>query len=351
MIKNNNILVSPNIKIIEAMKKLAQTGHRCLIVVNTKKKLLGTITDGDIRRTILEGSSLDKSIKLIYSRKPIILKKDEYTIEDARNLLRIYKQVLFPIVDKKNIVIDYLSWEQVFGARKKDKSLVDTQVVIMAGGKGDRLAPFTKVLPKPLIPINEKPVIEHIIEKFTFFGVKNFYLTVNYKSRILKSFFLELQPNYSVKFFDENEPMGTVGGLKIHQKKFKNPFFVTNCDVILDADYKNILNFHKTSNYDITIVASATKYFIPYGICELDKAGQLLSIKEKPTYNFLANTGLYVLNPKILKLIPKNKSYDMTELIKEAKRKKLKIGVYPIESQKWIDVGQWSEYHKAKEKL
>ena len=346
-----NIFVSPNLKIISAIKKLAETGQRCLIVVDYQKKLLGTVTDGDIRRTILKGLSTDQSIKSIYSRKPIILEKNKYSIEGVRNLLRMHKQVLLPIVDKKNIVIDYLNWERAFGARKKDKSLITTQVVIMAGGKGDRLEPFTKVLPKPLIPINEKPVIEHIIEKFTLFGAKNFYLTVNYKSRILKSFFLELKPNYSVKFFDEIKPLGTVGGLKLHQKKFKNSFFVTNCDVIVDADYKDILNFHKTNDYDITLVASATKYFIPYGICELDNTGHLKGIKEKPSYNFLANTGLYILNPRVLKLIPKNEFFQMTELIKKANKKKLKIGVYPIDSQKWVDVGHWTEYKKTLEKM
>ena len=346
-----NILISPNIKIVQAMRKLGQTGEKCLIIADSNKRLLGTITDGDIRRAILKGLSTDQSIKSIYSRKPIILEKNKYSIEGARNLLRMHKQVLLPIVDKKNIVIDYLNWERAFGARKKDKSLITTQVVIMAGGKGDRLEPFTKVLPKPLIPINEKPVIEHIIEKFTLFGAKNFYLTVNYKSRILKSFFLELKPNYSVKFFDEIKPLGTVGGLKSHQKKFKNSFFVTNCDIIVDADYKDILNFHKINDYDITLVASATKYFIPYGICELDNTGHLMGIKEKPSYNFLANTGLYILNPRVLKLIPKNKFFQMTELIKKAKKKKLRIGVYPINSQKWVDVGHWTEYKKTLEKM
>ena len=346
-----NILISPNIKIVQAMRKLGQTGEKCLIIADSNKRLLGTITDGDIRRAILKGLSTNQSIKSIYSRKPIILEKNKYSIEGVRNLLRTKKQVLLPIVDKKNIVIDYLNWERAFGARKKDKSLITTQVVIMAGGKGDRLEPFTKVLPKPLIPINEKPVIEHIIEKFTLFGAKNFYLTVNYKSRILKSFFLELKPNYSVKFFDEIKPLGTVGGLKSHQKKFKNSFFVTNCDIIVDADYKDILNFHKINDYDITLVASATKYFIPYGICELDNTGHLMGIKEKPSYNFLANTGLYILNPRVLKLIPKNKFFQMTELIKKVKKKKLRIGVYPINSQKWVDVGHWTEYKKTLEKM
>ena len=165
-----NILISPNIKIIRAMKKLGQTGEKCLIVVDTNKKLLGTITDGDIRRGILKGMNIDQNIKSIYSNKPIILRKEKYSLEDAKSLLKIHKQNILPIVDKNNFVIDYLTWEKIFGVIKKKKDLLKTSVVIMAGGKGDRLAPFTRVLPKPLIPINEKPVIEHIIEKFRLFG-------------------------------------------------------------------------------------------------------------------------------------------------------------------------------------
>ena len=145
------------------MKKLGQTGEKCLIVVDSNKKLLGTITDGDIRRAILKGLNIDQNIKSIYSKKPIVLRKEKYSLEDAKSLLRIHQNIL-PIIDKNNFVIDYLSWEKVFGAIKQNKNLLKTSVVIMAGGKGDRLAPFTKVLPKPLIPINEKPVIEHIID-------------------------------------------------------------------------------------------------------------------------------------------------------------------------------------------
>ena len=345
-----NILISPNVKIVQAMKKLGQTGEKCLIVVDSNKKLLGTITDGDIRRAILKGLNIDQNIKSIYSNKPVVLRKEKYSLKEAKNLLRIHQNIL-PIIDKNNFVIDYLSWEKVFGAIKQNKNLLKTSVVIMAGGKGDRLAPFTKVLPKPLIPINEKPVIEHIIDKFRLFGAKNFFVTVNYKSRILKSFFIELQPSYSVKFFDEIEPMGTVGGLKLHKKKFKSPFFVTNCDVIVDADYDDVLNFHKSNGYDVTLVASTKKYLIPYGICEINNDGNLSAIKEKPSFNFLANTGLYVLNPAVLKLIPKNKYFHMTDLIKKAKKEKLKIGVYPIESKKWIDVGQWAEYKKTLERM
>ena len=215
----------------------------------------------------------------------------------------------------------------------------------MAGGKGTRLAPFTKVLPKPLLPINEKPVIEHIIEKFFDYGIANFYITVNYKSLLLKSFFTELKPNYSVKFLGEKKPLGTVGCLKNYRKYFKNSFFVCNCDVIVDVDYNDVYNFHQKRKNDITIVASTKKFEIPYGVCEINKKGNLKKIVEKPKQNLLANVGLYLLNPRILKLIPKNKYFHMTELIEVCRKKGFKVGVFPINDSDWLDAGQLSAFN------
>jgi len=345
------LLISQNLKIFQVMKKLGATGERILFVVDSKHRLLGTITDGDIRRGILLGMKINESIKSLYFRKPKVLLKGKYTVEKARNFLRDYKQNALPIIDENNCIVNYFTWKEAFGVNKKQKNLIKAPVIVMAGGKGDRLLPFTKVLPKPLIPINDKTVIEHIIEKFTFYGAKSFFITVNYKSRILKSFFQELQPNYSVNFFDETIPLGTVGGLRAHKSKFKEPFFVTNCDIIVDLDYADFYNFHKKNKNDLTLVASARNFEIPYGICELDNNGKLSKINEKPKQNFLANTGLYILNPKVLSLIPKNKFYHMTQLIHEAKKAGMNVGIYPIDDKKWVDVGQWSEYRKNIKKL
>ena len=345
------ILVPPSFKISQAMKKLIDTGEKCLIVTNKKKKLLGTITDGDIRRGILRGMSIGGSIKNLYRKEPKVLVKGKYTIKNARNLLRYYKQNLLPIIDKNKLVVGYFTWQHAFGNGDNPKNLLQTPVVIMAGGKGDRLMPFTQVLPKPLIPINNKTVIEHIIEKFTSFGVRKFFMTVNYKSLILKSFFKELQPNYLINFFDETKPLGTIGGLKSHKSKFKESFFVTNCDIIIDINYEDLYNFHKENKNDITLVASTKDFEIPYGICDVAKNGELLKINEKPKQNFLANTGLYVIKPKTLDLIPNNKFFHMTQLIHQAKKKKMRIGVYPISEDKWIDVGHWSEYKKIFNKI
>ena len=176
---------------------------------------------------------------------------------------------------------------------------------IEAGGKGTRLEPFTKILPKPLVPIHEKPVIEHIIERFTDVGINEFILSVNYKARIMKAFFEELDHDYLIKFVEEEKPLGTAGSLKLLEAKINKPFMMTNCDIIIKTDYPDLYSFHEENNYEITLVASMKNYTIPYGTCELNSDGYLSNINEKPQYDFLINTGLYVLNPSVLKLIPK----------------------------------------------
>ena len=221
----------------------------------------------------------------------------------------------------------------------------------MAGGKGTRLEPFTNVLPKPLIPINEKPVIEHIIEKFVKNNVSNFLITLNYKSKILRAFFEEMKPKYKLTFVEEPKPLGTAGGLSLLLVKIKKPFLLTSCDTIININFDSLINFHISNKNDLTLVVSSKEYIIPYGTCTLNKVGNLKNIIEKPKLDFFVNIGLYVINPNLIKLIPKNRALDMPDLIELSKRKKKQIGVYPIDDESWIDVGQWSEYHKAIEKL
>jgi len=347
-----DITVQIDITILQAMKMLDKTAEKCLLVVdNNNNKLLGTLTDGDLRRSILDGIKFSEDISDSYNPEPTVLVKDKYSTEEAKNLLRDLKQDLFPVVDENHRVVDYITWSGLGGESQIEKSLVDVPVVIMAGGKGARMEPFTKILPKPLVPIGEKPIIEHIIEHFTDLGCSEFHMTVNYKGKILKAYFEELQPDYEINFIDEEEPLGTAGSLRFLDGKFNQPFFVTNCDIIIKADYTNLYEFHQKGEYDITLVASAKEYVIPYGTCELNRDGHLSQINEKPTYDFLINTGLYILNPNILELIPANKFYHITHLIEEAKNKGKKVGVFPIDDDAWIDVGQWAEYKQAIDRL
>jgi dTDP-glucose pyrophosphorylase len=342
----NNIFILPSTKILEAMKILTLAGSQCLIVADKKKYFYGTLNDGDLRRGILKGLSGKDTIQSLYQKKSIFIFEEEFSMSFARSLMRKHRLPVLPILNKKKLISNYLTWNKAFGI-KKDNSLKNVDFIIMAGGKGARLSPFTKVLPKPLLPIDEKTVIEHIIEKFTNRGGKNFNITVNYKSLLLKSYFKELKPNYKIRFFEEKKPMGTVGGLSLHRKKFKkNDIFLCNCDVIIDADLSEIYKFHIDKKNDFTIVASTKSYEIPYGICHINKSGKLIKIEEKPKSKFFVNTGLYIFKPKILDLIPKNSFFHMTELIELAKRKKFKVGICPITDNDWVDIGQLSNYSK-----
>ena len=351
MIKN--LIVDSNCTIRDSLKLLGKGGHKCLIVGDKNNTLLGTLSDGDIRKGILRGIQIKDSIKKIYHHKPTFLIEKKYNSEIVKEIFIRKKFDLIPIVDVDHKIVDALFWDEVFNeSEKKTFRELDVPVVIMAGGKGTRLEPFTKVLPKPLIPINEKPVIEHIIEKFTNnVGTSKFFFTLNYKATILKAFFEELNPDYKFEFIEEKVPLGTAGSL-FHLKKTINiPFFVTNCDIIIEVDFYDFYDFHIKNKYDITLVASTKEYIIPYGTCELNGSGHLSHINEKPQFDFLINTGLYIVNPEIINLIPGNKIFHFTDLIENAKKIGKKIGVYPIDDESWIDIGEWNEYRKVVERF
>lgn len=347
------LFIRPHANIKEALRQLSKSGKSCLIVVNKKNKLLGTLTDGDVRRVILKGKFLKDRINDIYENNPTVLVKDKYTLSKTKDLFLKKKVDIIPIVDNSKKVVDLIFFTDLFKGGKINTNSKNSSktVVVMAGGKGTRMEPFTNVLPKPLVPINEKPVIDHIIEKFNKNKFNDFYITLNYKSKILKAYFREKKPKFKLSFIDEPKPLGTVGGLSLLKNKIHKPFIVTNCDTIIDVNLDDLMNFHLTNRNELTLLVSSKEYVIPYGTCKLTTKGYLQKIVEKPKFDFFVNIGLYVLNPNLIKLIPKNKSLDMTDFIKLLKKRKKQIGVYPIDEGSWIDVGQWSEYHKAVDRL
>jgi len=347
-----DLTISPRQLIKDALKKLSVAGEKCLMVTDQDNRLLGTLSDGDLRKAILRGANINTSIEKIFNRNPSCLSEGEYTKAEAKKMFTENQFDLIPIVDSDGRVVDYIVWKKLLeNGEKIQKQALDVPAVIMAGGKGTRLEPFTSVLPKPLLPIHDKPIIEHIIDRFQEYQVKDFWLTVNYKSRILKAFFEEMQPGYNVRFLYEKEPLGTAGGLRHLEGKFETPFFVTNCDTIINTDYAEFLAFHKSGGYEITLVASMKMHCIPYGSCELNGDGHLERITEKPEFHLLVNAGFYVLNPGALEFIPESASYHMTDLIEDVKKAGKKVGVYPVSEEAWLDVGQWAEYQKVVDKL
>ena len=344
-----NITIQPNQSIFSAMKRLESTGERSLIVVNKSYKFLGTLTDGDIRRNIIKGVNLKNGINKIYKKKAIYLLEGRFNIKQVKKILIKQNHIMIPVLDPKSFkYLYFVSWKTTFGEKKPVENIKNCSVVIMSGGSGKRLLPFTEVLPKPLIPIKGKPIIDHIIDNFKMFGIKKFFLTLNFKSKILKSYFKSRNnKKIKVNFVKEKVPLGTIGSLKLLKNNLTENFFSINCDIIINHNFKEIFDFHEKNNNDLTIVTSIKNFEIPYGVCETNNKGALKNFLEKPSYDLFINTGLYVFKKSTINFIPKNKNFDIQELIEKLKKSKKKIGIFPINQNSWFDVGQWTEYNKT----
>ena len=335
------ILENENIK--NALLKLKENGEKTLIVVSKNNKLKGTLSDGDVRSAFLNKLNLNSKIKKIIKKNCIFFYENKYTLDNLKKIFLKNKIGLIPIVDKKINIIKIISWDNVF-VKKNKTNKIDAKIVIMAGGKGSRLEPFTEILPKPLIPVNNKTILEIILEKFKKHKLNEFYISVNYKSEIIKAYLDEANLKCKFIYIKENKPLGTAGPLGLLPKSISKTIIVSNCDITIEEDYNEIFEYHKKQKNDLTLVITNKKVVLPYGTCVIDKKGNLKKIIEKPENNYFINTGFYFLEPKIVKLIPKNIKYNFNDLINDSINKKYKIGVFPIHNQNWKDVGQWSEY-------
>lgn len=349
--EKQQFLINEDLPLRKAMKWMSDFGKKNLFIVNKKNILLGSLSDGDIRKWILSCGSLNDQVRKIINRKPKTV-NNGYKVEEVKKIMLKHLIGSVPVISSDGIVEDVLTWEKVFSGQKPShKKRLNLPVVIMAGGEGKRLDPFTRVLPKPLIPIGEKPIIEIIMDRFGEYGVKDVFLTVNHKAKMIKSYFDDSTSDYNIKYIEETKPLGTAGSLKLLKSKVKGPFIVTNCDILIESAYDEIVDYHKYKKNDITIVVSCRHYIIPYGVCSIENGGDLKQIKEKPEYELLVSTGMYVLNSNLLEMIPEDKFFNFTDLIEKSKAKGYKVGVFPISENDWIDIGQWDEYKKAVEKM
>ena len=343
--KIENLIISPNKKIFDALRMIEENLHKSVIVVDKEKKLLGILSDADIRRALLKGIKLSDQIKKFYNKKIYFVYENKFNLTSVKK--KIFDDNLFvvPVINKHRKVTDFVSYKTSALRKQNDK----IKVVIMCGGKGERLKPFSDILPKPLIPLNDKTIIEHIIQNFKNNSMNDFIFLTHHKSEIIRSY-LKLknaQLKISYKFIKEHKPLGTCGGLRLLNTTLKKDFFVSNCDTLINSDLRNVYDHHKINLNMITIIVSYKEFQLPYGVFKTKKDGSLKEIIEKPKNNYLVNTGLYVLSPKILKYIKVNKYLDFNDLLKIAKEKKLKIGLFPIEDKHWNDVGQWTEYKQT----
>lgn len=340
----NGFVVPTTASVKEAMEKMDKNARK-IIYVSQDGKLVGSLSDGDVRRFILKDGSIQASIcDAMYSTPTYIF---NHQIDNAHELM-IEKHIeSVPILNADFSVksIIFKSFELV---HSEDLSL---PVVIMAGGKGTRLYPYTKILPKPLIPIGDTPIMERIINKFHEFGCSNFIVSVNYKKNMIRSYFNDIEHTYDMTYIEETKPLGTGGSLHLMKDLLKETFFVSNCDILVDADYADIELFHKKNKHAVTIVASIKNMQIPYGVLKLDEQGLLESTEEKPEFSYLINTGMYMIEPEILDLVPEDEFADLPTIIMAAKENGLKVGVYPVSENSWLDMGQLKEMEQMIDSL
>lgn len=331
-----------NSTIRSAIKILNKFGTKTLVVIDKNNKFKGTLSDGDIRKSLLRGKKLNDKIHSIYNSKPIFFHKKSIPVNLKKIFLK-HKIDLIPIVDhnenyfKSYKFIDIFKNAQNFLAKK-------TNVIIMSGGEGSRLEPFTKVIPKPLMPVGSSTLIEMIITQFTKHGFNRFLITTFYKHEIIEAFCKNLKLKKKIKILREKKPMGTAGSLRLITNVGSENCFVVNCDGVIDINLSSVFHYHEKNNFDLTMVACMKKFNIPYGVCQSSKKGEFEKIIEKPNFEFNVNIGLYLMKTSILKIIPINKKFDMNQLIDLAIKRKLKVGVYTVSSEAWYDLGQKKDY-------
>jgi dTDP-glucose pyrophosphorylase len=340
-----------NRSIREAFKKTDLNKKKFILVTNNEDEFIGIITDGDFRRAIWNGVSFEKTAGELV-QKDFHYLEENYRNSEAVEIFQSSNIRQIPII-RNNRLVDIIFRDDFdIPITSENKNKLDCPVVIMAGGRGKRLDPFTRIIPKPLIPVGEKPIIEIIIDKFVEYGLSDFILSINYKASMIKAFFNDFDhEKYKISYLEEDKPLGTGGSLKLLGGRMKAPYFISNCDIIVEEDYSKIYNFHIAGQYSLTLVCVLKHQTIPYGVCEVNNGGELKDIKEKPEYDLLINSGLYVINPDVLSFMPDNEPFDLTDLTVELKANGKKVGVYPVSEKSWIDIGQWAEYKKTVEIL
>ncbi|MEQ9363541.1 MAG: sugar phosphate nucleotidyltransferase [Leptospirales bacterium] len=334
-------LIAPERTIKDGIVLLNDSAMKILLVVDDQNRLLGTVTDGDIRRGILKEVALSRKIEEIMFKEPRALPVREK--ERALAYMKEFKVTSLPIVDETGVVRDLVMGHAYYNEREFESRA--NQVFVLAGGKGTRLSPFTNILPKPLIPVGETPIVELIMRKWKSFGFNRFILSLNYKAEMIKAYFGENPENFDLDFVQEKEFLGTAGSLCLVRGKVKETLLVINCDVLLDVDFDDFFRFHKESGDAATMIGVVHQVKIPYGVIEMQN-GKLKNMVEKPEHEIVVNAGIYALEPSVLESVADGEFLDMPGLLERCRQKGGKVSVYPV-STEMIDVGHWEQYERA----
>lgn len=338
-------IVDSQLTIKAALKKMDDVRSKLLFVYNADK-FDCIITIGDIQRAIIKNVDMDKPISDILDRDKIYA-KDSDSLENTKDVMFQERIDCMPVLNSNGDIVDVLFWNEVFVSSTFEcREKIDLPVVIMAGGKGTRLKPITNVIPKPLVPVGDKTILEVIMDQFEGIGCHKFYMSVNYKADMMEYYLSQLDHKYDIEFFMEDKPLGTIGSVALLKGKITTPFIVSNCDSITDQDYRDVYDYHVNNHNDMTIVTMVKNFKIPYGVIETGEDGLMVNLKEKPEQTYQVNTGVYILNPECIDEIPCGEFFHVTHLMEKIKAKGGRVGCFPVSENSWHDMGEWPEYLK-----
>jgi dTDP-glucose pyrophosphorylase len=343
--KIENQIVSADLTLIAALKKMDEVKTKRLFVFNDDK-FDCILTMGDIQRAIIKNVALSQPIAEILDRGKIYAKEGD-SRESIKDVMFRENIDCMPILNNVGEIVEVLFWADVFQKSADDaREKIDLPVVIMAGGKGTRLKPITNVIPKPLVPVGDKTILEVIMDQFEGIGCHKFYMSVNYKADMMKYYLSQLDHKYDIEFFMEDKPLGTIGSVSLLKGKITTPFFVSNCDSINEQDYRDVWDYHVQNHNDMTIVTMVKSFKIPYGVIETGEDGLMLNLKEKPEHTYMVNSGVYILNPELIDEIPEGELFHITHLMEKVKARGGRVGCFPVSEDSWHDMGEWPEYLK-----
>lgn len=339
---SSDIIISNNLSLLDSLIIMDQTNRKLLIVCEGDK-FLGVISIGDVQRAILKKRDMSLPVSMFIREKVTYALATE-DMERVKSKMREEKIESMPIVDENGKLCDVIEWTQLFPFEESQKKeAVNLPVVIMAGGKGTRLLPLTNVIPKPLIPISDKTIMEEIMLKFKMAGCDRFFVSVNYMVKAIKEYF-NSKPEWDVSYIQEKKPLGTGGSLYLLKDIIDSTFFVTNCDTLIDIDLHDLVDYHRRNKNVITVVSAVKTIHIPYGTIDTEVDGVVKEMKEKPDFVYQINSGFYVLEPEALEYIEEEVFLNITDLITRLINNGKRVGAFPVPEGSWIDMGNWNEY-------
>jgi dTDP-glucose pyrophosphorylase len=333
-------LMSPLGSIEEAIKILNDSSLRIVLIVDSDFKLMGTVSDGDIRRGLLKGLAINSPISEVVNQKPIVI-SENFPKEEVLKIMSENKVFQVPVIGEDLRLVDLFLWEELYSPTARDNTMV-----IMAGGKGSRLLPKTAKIPKPMLRLGEKPILEHIIKRAKEEGFSRFILAIHHLGEVIEEYFGDGKTlGVDISYVKEKIPLGTAGALSLIEPKQSKPIIVTNGDVLTDIKYGEILDFHNQSNGIATMAVQMREWQNPYGVVNTDGI-EITSYQEKPITRTLINAGVYVIDPSVLELLTGVTSCDMPQLFELARGKGMKTVAY-FAHESWIDIGTHEDFESA----